>query len=584
MSAIGEQAIRCAIYTRRSVGYSEEQEFNSLESQRAICSSYIASQRPKGWSELPKHYDDMARSGASLERPAMQDLLSDIESGLVDVIVIYKLDRITRTLLDFVRLIDLLEQYGVSFVSVTQNFDTADSTGRLILNILLTFAQFEREISADRLRDKFQAMKQRGMFVGGHPPYGFDLIDKKLVPNIDEARLVRSAFRNYLKFQSLTKVARRLESEGAKRRDRVSKRGNLIRGRGICKSAVFNMLCNPIYVGDVRYKDQVYPGLQRPIVSRKLWDEVQALRAERTRAKVVEKHHLDLLRGLVFDAYGRSVGVFRDYRHKTKTRYYLSNQSEWGRRHGVRRYRTKADDFDRLVIGAMSSLLANRDRLRPLLITCGIHDARLNALAASGAAAAKRLEESTPRQAQCAVRALVSRIDVSDDRIQIVLRSSEVARFLTWTGVGLFRGEQSSLGRPCRTELLDVPVSTFRIKRDLSNILGARAPAPRGRPNKHLLSLIRRARTAQSMLDLRYAGTLTQMATELHCTNARVPRLMRLNYLAPDILAAIRDGNQPASLTGSKLMSTDLPMDWSLQRRLLGFADQPDTLRAAPGW
>lgn len=584
MSAFGEQSIRCAIYTRRSVGYSEEQEFNSLESQRAICSSYIASQLPKGWHELPKKYDDMGRSGANLERPAMQDLLSDIESGLIDVIVIYKLDRITRTLLDFVRLIDLLEQYGVSFVSVTQNFDTADSTGRLILNILLTFAQFEREISSDRLRDKFQAMKQRGMFVGGNPPYGFDLIDKKLVPNPEEAKLVRSAFKNYLKFRSLPKVALQLRADGAKRRNRVSKRGNLVHGRGICTGAVLNMLRNPIYVGDVRYKEQVYPGLQRPIVSRALWDDVQALRAERTRAKVVEKHQLDLLRGLIFDAYGRSVGVFRDYRHQTKSRYYLSNQSEWGRRHGVRRYRTKADAFDKLVIGALTSLLANRDRVRPLLITCGIHDGRLNKLAASGAAAARKLEDSTPRQAQCAIRAIVSRIDVSDERVQIVIRSNEIARFLTWTGMGLFRGDESSWGRPHCTELLDISVSAFRIKRDVTNILERRKSLIKGRPDKYLLSLFRRARRAQSMLDLRYDGTYTQMAAELQCTHSRLPRLLRLNYLAPDIIAAILDGNQPPGLNGRALMANDLPMDWALQRRLLGFADQPDTLRAAPGW
>ena len=448
MAVNGDQSIRCAIYTRRSVGYSEDQEFNSLESQRAICSSYIASQRPKGWAELSKQYDDMGRSGANMDRPALQSLLVDVESGLVDVIVIYKLDRITRTLLDFVRLIDLLEQYGVTFVSVTQNFDTADTTGRLIMNVLLTFAQFEREITSDRLRDKFHAMKQRGMFVGGNPPYGFDLIDKKLVPNPIEAPIVRSAFQSYLKFRSLTKVTRELDRLGARRRDRISKRGNLIRGRGICTSSVYNMLYNPLYVGDVRYKEEVYPGIQLPIVSRKLWDDVQALRSERTRANVVEKHHLDLLRGLIFDAYGRTVGVFRDYRHATQRRYYLSNQSEWGRRHGVRRFRTRADDFDKLVLAAISALLSNRDRLRPLLITCGIHDGRLNKLAASGAAAAKRLENATPKQAQCAVRAIISRIDVSDDRIQIVIRSDELAQFLTWTGVGLFTGDRTSWSRP----------------------------------------------------------------------------------------------------------------------------------------
>lgn len=577
------RTLRCAIYTRKSFGYAEEHEFSSLDAQRAICSAYVASQKPRGWSELARRYDDMGRTGADLQRPALQELLRDIESGRIDVVVIYKLDRITRTLLDFVRLMDLFQQFGVHFVSVTQNFDTGDSTGRLILNILLTFAQFEREISSDRLRDKFRAMKQRGMFIGGHPPYGFDLVSKKLVPNGAEAQLVRRAFELYLTRKSFVKVSRELDALGARRRDRVSKRGNLIRGRGICTSSVFNMLANPIYVGDVRYRDQTYPGLHEAIVSRELWDDVQALRAQRTRAKVVEKYRLDMLRGLLFDIHGRSLGVFRDFRHSTKTRYYRSNQSEWGRRNGVRSFRTKADDLDALVVSSLSALLADRERLRPMLISSGIHDQRLARLASAGAAAARKLEGLTPKQAQCAMRALIERIDLGEDRVQLIIRPREIPGFIAWNGEGLFRGGGLS-AQPQRTELLEIPVSTFRVKRDLTRLLEDRGPVIKGKPKKHLVTLIRRARKAQQMLDDRYAGSITQLAATLRCTHSRLPRLVRLNYLAPDIIAAILDGRQPADLTGSRLMSTDLPMDWSLQRRLLGFADQPDAIRAAPGW
>ena len=184
------KTLRCAIYTRRSVEQGFDHQFSSIEAQRAICAAYIASQRPNGWSEIPKHYDDPGHSGASLNRPALQELLSDIESGLIDVLLIYKLDRISRSLLDFVRLMDLLESFGVGFVAVTQNFDTADSTGRLILNVLLTFAQFEREISSDRLRDKFSAMRQRGLFVGGNPPFGYDLVEKTLMINRPGAEVI----------------------------------------------------------------------------------------------------------------------------------------------------------------------------------------------------------------------------------------------------------------------------------------------------------------------------------------------------------------------------------------------------------
>ncbi len=213
---------RCAVYTRKSVQQDPAHQFGSLEAQRSICSSYIASQKPKGWVELPRHYDDDGQSGGDLKRPALQDLLSDIECGLVDVVVIYKLDRITRTLLDFVRLMDLMDQFGVGFVAVTQNFDTSDSTGRLILNILLTFAQFEREIASDRLKDKFGAMRQRGMFVGGNPPFGYNLVDKKLLINVEEGDVVKWMFERYLTAESYVTVARELKQKGVVRRSRVS--------------------------------------------------------------------------------------------------------------------------------------------------------------------------------------------------------------------------------------------------------------------------------------------------------------------------------------------------------------------------
>lgn len=578
-------AQRCAIYTRRSVDPGFEQEFNSLESQRAICSAYIASQRPKGWIEIPKHYDDAGRTGANLRRDAIQELLTDLESGLIDVVVIYKLDRITRTLLDFVRLMDLFEQYGVHFVSVTQNFDTGDSTGRLILNVLLTFAQFEREISSDRLRDKFGAMKERGMFVGGHPPYGFDLADKKLVINPDEAKVVRWIFKLYLELASYTKVERALRAKGITRRSRISKRGNLIRGREICAGNIWQMLENPIYIGRVRYHGTEFPGLQARIVSRTVWDRVQVLRAQRTRAKICQRHSGDLLRGLMFDAYGRSIGVFRDYRYnKEGTRYYLSNQSEWGRRHGVRRFRTKANELEQLVIAALSSLLSNRERVRAILLNLGVHDRSLDKLAKGGGGVAKTLEQSTPRQMQCALKALIERVELTTETIQIVIRSNEVRRFLEWNGVGIFSGETERWTRPHPTELLEVPTSTVRVKRDLRALLQQRGKSPPGKPKKYLVELIRRARKAQRLLDERSDDNLTDLATKLRCTHSRLARLMRLNYLAPDIIAAILDGRQPTGLTGHKLMATDLPMDWSLQRRILGFADQPDSLKAAPGW
>lgn len=575
---------RCAVYTRKSVQQDPTHQFSSLEAQRSICCSYIASQQPKGWTEIAKHYDDDGKSGGDLNRPALQELLSDIECGLIDVVVIYKMDRITRTLLDFVRLMDLFDQFGVGFVAVTQNFDTADSTGRLILNVLLTFAQFEREIASDRLRDKFSAMRQRGMFVGGNPPYGYNLIDKKLMINAAEAKVIRWMFKRYLEAKSYVAVARELKARAVIRRSRISKRGNPVEGRGICTSSVWNMLGNPLYVGDVRSKGNCYPGLHEGIVSRSLWNEVQTLRALRTRAKVVQKYPSDLLRDLMYDSYGRKMGVYRDHRYAEVARYYISNQSEWGRRHGARRYRTKADPLERLIVASIASLLSDRERTRAMLLRLGIHDGRLNRLASAGAYAAKQLEGALPRQVQCVLRVLIERIELSGTLIKIVIRTSELPIILAWDGIGLIKGNAEAWARPHATDVLDIPASTISMKRELSLLLKRNMKDPTVMPNRRLVGLLQKARAAQAVLDERLIWNVNDMAARIRCHPKRFTRLVRLNYLAPDIIASIRDGTQPPGLNCRTLMATDLPMDWHLQRRMLSFADQPDFLKAAPGW
>lgn len=575
---------RCAIYTRKSVD-SYVGEFDSLEAQRTICSAYITSQLPKGWVEIEKRYDDLGETGANLDRPGLQELLRDVESGMVDVVVIYKLDRITRTIVDFVRLMDLLDGYGVFFVSVTQNFDTGDSTGRLIQNILLTFAQFEREMMSDRLRDKFRTMKERGMFVGGHPPFGFDLIDKKLVPNKFEAEIVRSAFSLYLETKSLVKVAKTLRERGVRRRSRISKRGRRVEGRTICQGALCNMLANPLYVGDVRYKGQVHPGLHQEIVSQRLWDDVQNLRRLRTRAKVVEKYKTDLLRGLIFDACGRTVGVYRDFRYNPDgTRYYLSNQNEWGRRNGVRRYRTKADDFEELVLSSLSAQFVRRENFRQYLVKAGYRGRQLTGHLHLGARAARLMKTITHAQLQAAIKAIIERIDVSDDQIFISIRAKQFTQFAQWNGVGLLSANTIAVTANNPVEVLTVSTSTVRIKRDLTNLFTQRRVPDSASKNPALIRLVRQARRAQGVIDDSHALSVLEVSKACHCAHTRLPRLLRLNYLAPDIIASILDGRQPSDLTTKKLMSKDLPLDWSAQRRVLGFSEQQDTLENAPGW
>lgn len=577
-------AKRCAIYTRKSSEQPVDHQFSSLEAQRAICSAYIASQKPKGWIKIAKHYDDDARSGGNLLRPALQELLSDLENGLVDVVVIYKLDRMSRSLIDFVRLMDLFESYGVGFVAVTQNFDTGDSTGRLILNVLLTFAQFEREIASDRLRDKFSAMRQRGMFVGGNQPFGYDLKNKKLEINPSEADAVRWMFKRYLECQRPAIVCREAKERGITLRARVSKRGIPYEPRAFSHGGISNILGNPLYVGQVRSKGNCYPGAHEAIIDQELWAQVQALRAKRTRAKIVEIYKTDLLRGLMYDSYGRTMGVLRDHRYATVRRYYISNQSEWGRRHGVRRYRTRADALESLIMAWLTSWLSDREHMRGLLLKAGTHGASLKRLSESGARIAKALSAGYNRQAQSVLKGLVERIELSSLSIRIVVRTSEVPRVLGWDGVGLFRGDDKTWSQTDRVEVVEIPASTLSMKRELTLLLKRTSAEPGAVPNRHLVSLLKKARTAQAALDDRSVFHVNGLAAKVGCHPKRFTRLVRLNYLAPDIIAAILDGTQPGRLTCRSLTDCDLPMDWSLQRRLLGFPDQPDFLRAAPGW
>jgi site-specific DNA recombinase len=273
---------RCAIYTRKSTDENLDSDFSSLDAQRESCENYIKSQAAVGWIVLPQRYDDGAYSGGNLERPALKQLFDDVMAGHVDTIVIYKLDRISRSLMDFAKIIELLENQNVSLVAVTQQFNTTTSMGRLTLNILLSFSQFEREIAADRIRDKIGASKKRGMWMGGNPPFGYD-VDyeaKKLVPNPEEAVLVRYIFRRYLALHSYVALAKELNSQGHTTKDWITKKGKHHVGRPWDKGNVYRLVKNAVYVGLVSYKNKTYPGEHEPIIENSLWSDVQALRAK----------------------------------------------------------------------------------------------------------------------------------------------------------------------------------------------------------------------------------------------------------------------------------------------------------------
>ena len=271
--------VRCAIYTRKSSEEGLEQAFNSLDAQREACAAYVDSQRHEGWLALDDRYDDGGYSGGTLERPALQRLIRDIEAGRVDTVVCYKIDRLSRSLTDFAKLVDVFERNSVTFVSVTQSFCTTTSMGRLTLNILLSFAQFERELAGERIRDKFAASRRKGIFMGGHPPLGYDVRDRKLVVNPAEAELVRLIFRRFLDLGSALLLIRELNAQGHRTKSWTTQAGTFREGRPFDKGTLYKILRNRVYIGEAVHKGKSYPGEHEPIVERATWERVHEVLA-----------------------------------------------------------------------------------------------------------------------------------------------------------------------------------------------------------------------------------------------------------------------------------------------------------------
>jgi DNA invertase Pin-like site-specific DNA recombinase len=289
----------CAVYTRKSTDEGLDKAFNTLDAQRDACEAYVTSQRAEGWVLVPDHYDDGGFSGGTLERPALRRLLADIEAGRVDVVVVYKIDRLSRSLMDFAKLVEVFDAHDVTFVSVTQSFNTTTSMGRLTLNILLSFAQFEREVIGERIRDKFAASRARGMWMGGKVPLGYDVRDRKLVVNEVEAAIVRRVFEGFAELGSGTRLTELLRAEGVTTK----------RGKAVDKGDIYKLLNNRTYLGEAVHKGKVYPGEHQGIIPRDLWETVHATLQEspRVRGNRNRTQSPALLRGLIFGVDGRAM-------------------------------------------------------------------------------------------------------------------------------------------------------------------------------------------------------------------------------------------------------------------------------------
>jgi site-specific DNA recombinase len=324
MNASAKKIFRCAIYTRKSTEHNLDLEFNSLDAQREACEAYIKSQAHEGWRLIRDHYDDGAFSGASLDRPALQSLLTEVQSGKIDIIVVYKVDRLTRSLADFAKLVELFEQHSVSFVSVTQSFNTTSSMGRLTLNVLLSFAQFEREVIGERVRDKIAASKRKGIWVGGMVPLGYASSNKKVLVVPDEATTVRLIFQRYLKLGSVRALAQDLDHRGIRTKRRALAKGQSIGGIRFGIGALAHLLKNRFYVGEVVYRGGIHAGEHEPILDRKLFEAVQEkLNGDAVERQLRLKASPALLAGRIFDDRGNRMTPTHSNKRGARYRYYV---------------------------------------------------------------------------------------------------------------------------------------------------------------------------------------------------------------------------------------------------------------------
>jgi len=568
---------RCAIYTRKSTDAGLDRQINSLEAQRDTCSAYIRSQRHKGWVELPQPYDDGGFSGGTLNRPALQKLLSDIEGGRVDVVVIYKIDRLTRSLLDFVRLIDTMQRFGVSFVSITQSFDTTDSMGRLILNVLLTFAQFEREMIGDRLRDKFAVMKRRGKWVGGREPFGFRKEGRRLQIDEVEATIVRSIYDRYALYPSGRQLMKALQSEGVRSKLRTALTGRVEGGRLIGEGLLHKILTNPIYLGKIVHQNEWFDGEHEAIVSQEQWDRVQTLRVVRN-ANQVPRHPIgNLLLGILHDGHGRRMDVDTVIRKEKRFRYYSTRRNREPRETRLKIVRVDATEVEELAAATLRAFLCDRAGVGDALGLLSLYDADIDRAARRGAETAARLAKASQGTLRSIFKAVVRRAEVSRNRLRVFVCCHELYRLLVWNGARTFKPESLDRTRvTARVHVLDVPVALVRENNATYLPLVPSLEARRLPAHPHLVRILEQGRRAQENVFANRSVAVADLARAEGISPVRYARLVKLNYLAPDIVAAILDGRHPPDLTVRKLLRAAMPLDWSLQRQLFGFEPRHD--------
>jgi DNA invertase Pin-like site-specific DNA recombinase len=561
--------LRVAIYTRKSTEDGLEQDFNSLDAQREACLAFIASQKELGWTPLSRNYDDGGISGGTMDRPALQLLLDDIQAGQVDVVVVYKIDRLTRSLMDFARIVETFDQYEVPFVSVTQQFNTSTSMGRLTLNMLLSFAQFEREVTAERIRDKIAASKKKGMWMGGPVPLGYDAVDRKLKINEREAKIIRWLFATYLELGSVRLLKQQADARGIVSRTNGSRRspGKVTGGVALSRGLLYRLLANPIYVGHIRHGKQTYPGLHDAIIDETTFEKVQALlnnKAPRRRtARNVTQPHL--LTGLMFDDMGDRMSPSHASKKGQRYRYYISHRLMQARRKARDGWRLPAQHIETIILNQITSLLCNKVRL---LDKCGLTECSpdiAEQVTASGATIANKLTSATLEDKRHALCAIIHRITLGADEITIEMDRTGLIKALK---IGP-DPHHPTFREPA---IINLPIQLRRRGVEAKLVLtDAQDAATHIDP--HLTRLIAQAHCHLELLTNGRFQSIAELAIANNIAPGEISRILPLAFLAPGITRMILEGRQPVELTAKRLSRCNtLPIEWKNQPQYLGIS------------
>lgn len=541
---------RCAIYTRKSSEEGLEQDFNSLDAQREACEAYVRSQAHEGWRLLPERFDDGGFSGGNMERPALKQLIQLVDAGRIDIIVVYKIDRLTRSLTDFARLAETLDKRGVSFVSVTQQFNTTTSMGRLMLNVLLSFAQFEREITGERIRDKIAASKKKGMWMGGVPPMGYDVVGRQLVVNEADAATITRIFELYLEEGNVPALLERLEREGIRTAARYSTKGNHYGNRPLTRGHLYKLLSSPIYIGRVPHKAISHRGQHTPIIEKATWDAVQAQLAANTqgprsrRRRAAPQAHL--LEGLLHTQAGSRFIPSGTNRGAKRYRYYVEDQTD--RASNLPAVRIPATEIEMAVITGLRAILADHRALLAHLEATSSTDAPAAVRAASALqnALAGRIDGDLMTR----VRQFLRRVTVGHDRLVLSFSIRDLRSVLgIATSTTLWPTNEPEADEGFS---VTVPYRAARRGRQMKLVLPNSGGG--GAVDRSLVTAVVRAWDWAERLKSGEVASMAEICAAEGFTDTYVGQVLPLAFLSPEIVQSILCGTQPPALTANRLI------------------------------